>query len=78
MTTKTPSVRNCRCRYAAAPSCTAPAISCIFVGALAGGEHLLDQRGREAERDQRDDRDDDDVGQVAAAQGQLAAAGGAG
>ena len=30
MTEKTASVRNCRFRYAAAPSCTALAISCIF------------------------------------------------
>ena len=30
MKTKTPSVLNCLRRYAAAPSCTALAISCIF------------------------------------------------
>ena len=72
MTTKMPSVLNWRSRYALAPSCTAPAISCIFLVPLPAAENRLDQGGREAERHQRDDRGDDHVGQVLTGKGQLA------
>ena len=59
-TTKTPSVRNCRLRYAAAPSWTASADLLHLRGALAGGEHLPAQNEGDGQGDEGDHRDHTD------------------
>ena len=64
MTTKMPSVLNCRVRYALRALLHRAGDLLHLLGALAGREHRLDERGREAQRHQRDDGGDDDVGQV--------------
>ena len=69
MTAKTASVWNWRVRYAAAPSWTAAAISCIFVGALVGGEHLAAQSARRRRaRRARSTATTTTIGEVAAGQ----------
>ena len=62
----TASVRNCRVRYAEAPSCTAWAMVFMLLGALTSGEHLRPEDARHGQRDERDDGDDDDQGEVSA------------
>ena len=54
-----PSVLNWRIRYALRALLHRAGDLLHFLGALAGGENLLDQSTGEAERDERDDRGDD-------------------
>ena len=68
MTTKTPSVRNWRFRYAAAPSWTASADLLHLRGALARGQHLPAQDEADGQGDEGDHRDHTDEDAIAPAE----------
>ncbi len=63
MTTKMPSVLNWRTRYAWAPSCTAPAISCIFLVPVPVARTALTKAAAKPSATSAIDRGDDDVRQ---------------